>query len=119
MMPQPHSAVDGVRSSIPFETSGPERATGCKPIAEAVPTADNQDMNAVVGSILILIGGVMLGFGPRIARHGVSLNYSYEDLRATSGPGFERVRRSRAIAIAGTMAVGVGFLYAGISSFVS
>lgn len=75
-------------------------------------------MDAIVASVMMLFGAVGFGFGPRIARHGVSLKYSYEELRATSGPAYRRVRRTTIVGTTLTMLVGAVFLAAGIRGLI-
>jgi hypothetical protein len=71
-------------------------------------------MSVVLGMILVVVGGVMLILGSRIARLGVSLRFSAEELRATSGSSRRRVRRATIIGTIGTMLVGAWFIYGGI-----
>jgi hypothetical protein len=49
-----------------------------------------------------------------MARARISLHYSYEQLRATSGKWHRRVRRATVIATMLTMLVGVAFVWMGI-----
>jgi hypothetical protein len=60
----------------------------------------------------------MLGFGPRIARHGVSLRFSPGELAATRGAIYLRVRRARLIATALELTVGAAFLAGGLNGLV-
>ena len=83
-------------------------------VAQSSKRADNGGVDMIVGSIMVLIGAACVVFGPRIARHGVSLKYSYEELRAIGGPSYRRVRRTKIVATALTMLVGVAFLAGGI-----
>jgi hypothetical protein len=79
-------------------------------------TTDNRLVATIVASILLLIGLVVLIFGPWIARLGVSLLYSREDLAAVSGPVHRRVKHMRVLAVAGYAIVGAAFVAAGISA---
>ena len=71
-------------------------------------------MRVVLGVVLMSVGGLMFGFGPRIARARISLHFSYEELRATSGPRHRRVRRATLVATVLTMAVGAAFVAMGV-----
>ena len=71
-------------------------------------------VGTIVGSILVVVGIVYFVLGRRIARHGVSLMYSHEELRATSGPSYPRVRRVTIVATTLTMLVGAAFLAEGL-----
>jgi hypothetical protein len=71
-------------------------------------------VQVVLGLILVTLGGAIIGFSPRMARARISLHYSYEQLRATSGKWHRRVRRATVIATMLTMLVGVAFVWMGI-----
>jgi hypothetical protein len=75
---------------------------------------DGEVMDAVVGAILVVVGAAMFCFGPRIARLGISLRYSYEELHARSGPAHRRIQRTTIVAIVLTMAVGAAFIAMGV-----
>jgi hypothetical protein len=66
----------------------------------------------VIDVLLIAAGTVMLVFGPRIARHSVSLHYSDVEFEAKN----RRVRRAILFATASTMAVGLWFVDGGIAA---
>lgn len=76
-------------------------------------------MNAVAAAIFVLIGAVMFIFGPRIARIGLSLRYSYEELQARSGTVYWRVRLATIIAFVGTMGVGAAFVVFGVRALLT
>jgi hypothetical protein len=75
-------------------------------------------VETVVGSIMVLVGLILVIFGPRIARARISLHYSYEDLRATSSPVHRRVKRAQAIATSLNLLVGAAFIVFGIRGLI-
>lgn len=70
-------------------------------------------MAIVVGIVLVVGGAAQLLVGPHLARHRISLHFSTEDLRATSGARYRRVRRTRIAAYVFNEAIGVFWIYMG------
>jgi hypothetical protein len=71
-------------------------------------------MLVAIGSIFIVLGCVFLFLGPRIARTRISNHFAPEELAATSGSDYRRVRRATIVTMAINMAVGAAFIVAGV-----
>ena len=76
--------------------------------------ADNPSVTIVVGVVFAAAGCALFAFSTRLARHGVSLQFSDEEIRGTSGPLRRWVRPVKAVATVMYMVMGAFFIYAGV-----
>jgi hypothetical protein len=71
-------------------------------------------MQTALGIVVLVIGVALAFSGPRLARFRISLHFSTEDLRATSGPRYRRVRMTTIGAYVVNAAMAAFWIYLGI-----
>jgi hypothetical protein len=70
-------------------------------------------MSTAIGVVIMAIGAVGLLFSRRMACARVSLHFSYEDLRATAGPRYRRVKITTIVAYGLNLLISAFWIYAG------
>jgi hypothetical protein len=75
-------------------------------------------VDIVIAVICVIVGVVFVVFARQLVELGASLRFSYEELRAESGPTHRRVRRTIVFWRAVYSAFGIGCIYLGIRALV-